>query len=186
MLHTLLNHGRKSHKKIQVWRNRAGQINISINKTKSSAMKTSWGISILFIILASFHFNGCSEDTDNEFKAVAQINFDTLTLEHSMKGWELYSWPNGNDWNYSLLPGTNRLKSYREVTENSIIVHGTDSLKMLLDKIPENENIFWISEDWLESIWGGKYGNLSLPDQKTINGIMDYCIQHNLVLTISG
>ncbi len=148
-------------------------------------MKTSWSLSILFIIVASFNFNGCSKDTDNEFKPVTRINFDTLTLEHSMKGWELYSWPNGNDWNYSLLGGTNRLKSYEEVTGNSIIVHGMDSLKMLLDKIPENENIFWISEKWLENIWGDPHGNLGLPDQKTVNEVRAYCMQKSLLLTIS-
>jgi hypothetical protein len=102
-----------------------------------------------------------------------------------MKGWELYSWPNGNDWNYSILVGTNRTKSYNEVTTNKIVVCGKDSLKMLLDKLPENEYIFWIGEEWLKSCWGNDYGDLSLPDNKTINEIKTYCEGKKLVLGIS-
>jgi hypothetical protein len=103
-----------------------------------------------------------------------------------MKGWELYSWPNGNDWNYSILIGTNRLKSYEEVTTNQIIVFGKDSLKLLIDKFPENEQLFWIGREWLERCWGSNYGDLSLPDENTINEIKEYCVQKKIVLGISN
>ena len=101
-----------------------------------------------------------------------------------MKGWELYSWPNGNDWNYSVLPGTNRLKSYNEVIENKIVVLGIDSLKMLLDKLPAKEEIFWIGEGWLKRIWGTEYRDLSLPDSIIIKDIKNYCSQKELILSI--
>jgi hypothetical protein len=96
----------------------------------------------------------------------------------------LYSWPNGNDWNYSILKGTNRLKTYNEVIKNKIIVLGIDSLKMLLDKFPKKEEIFWVGEGWLKRIWGTDYGNLSLPDSKIIDEIKNYCTQKELVLGI--
>ena len=99
-----------------------------------------------------------------------------------MKGWELYSWPNGNDWNYSILTGTNRLKTYNEVIENKIIVLGIDSLKMLLDKFPKKEEIFWVGEELLKRIWGTYYGNLSLPDSGVTDEIKDYCTQKELEL----
>ena len=77
---------------------------------------------------------------------------DTISFSHSMKGWELYSWPSESDWNYSILIGTNRNKTYQEVTTNKISVVGKDSLKILLDKFPANEQIFWIGkpsgDDW--------------------------------------
>lgn len=137
------------------------------------------------LILSLFGFAECSKENDLEAYPVAVIKLDTLTFYPSMKGWELYSWPNGADWNYSILPGTNRVKSYEEVTTNSILVRGIDSLKMVLDKIPENESIFWIGEEWLERCWGTNYGDLSLPDFMTILEIEAYCIQNNLHLNIS-
>ena len=43
--------------------------------------------------------------------------------------------------------GTNRVKSYEEVLTNKIFVFGKDSLKMLLDKFPQNEYIFWVAKE---------------------------------------
>jgi hypothetical protein len=126
----------------------------------------------------------CSKGKNQEPEPVKLINLDTVSFSHSMKGWELYSWPNGNDWNYSILPGTNRLKTYNEVIENKIIVLGKDSLKMLLDKFPKKEEIFWIGEGWLERIWGIDFGNLSLPESKIIDEITNYSNQKELILDI--
>jgi len=140
---------------------------------------------ILLLMLAFISFINCSKEKNQEPEPVMLINLDTISFDHSMKGWELYSWPNGNDWNYSILTGTNRLKSYEEITGNKIIVCGKDSLKMLLDKFPVNEEIFWISEGWLDRIWGSNYGNLSLPDSNIIKEIKRYCIQKQLELSIS-
>ncbi len=109
---------------------------------------------------------------------------DTITFNHSMKGWELYSWPEAVSWKYSLLKGTNRLKSLDEVISNKIKVTGTDSLKMLIGKMPEGEEIYWKSTDWLESIWRSNYGNLSLPDSLTINDMKEYCTSIGLKLFI--
>ena len=104
---------------------------------------------------------------------------DTISFTHSMKGWELYSWPNGGDWNYSFLVGTNRAKTYDEVITNKIAVIGKDSLKMLLDKFPAKEELFWIGKRV-----GDGWENLSFPDTNTINEIKDYCVQKELVLNV--
>ena len=149
-------------------------------------MKTLKIIIIFTLIINSLYLTECSKRSNKEVHPVDKINLDTISFEHSMKGWELYSWPNGNDWNYSILVGTNRIKSYEEVTTNGIIVLGLDSLKMLLDKFPENENLFWIGEGWLKRSWGSNYGDLSLPDNGTINEVKEYCIQKNLVLNVSN
>ena len=107
-------------------------------------MKTLKIILIFSLIVNSLCLTDCSKGSDKEVHSIDKIDLETISFDHSMKGWELYSWPNGNDWNYSILVGTNRIKSYEEVTTNGIIVLGLDSLKMLLDKLPENENLFWI------------------------------------------
>jgi len=148
-------------------------------------MKKLINQSIFSVFLVAYIFTGCSEGSDYETRSVLKAELDTLTFEPSMKGWELYSWPDGDTWNYSVLPGTNRIKSYKEVTTNHIIVSGTDLLKLMLDKLPENENIFWIGREWLEQCWGGNYGNLSLPDPLTVTIIKEYCADINLVLSIT-
>jgi len=106
---------------------------------------------------------------------------DTITFTHSMKGWELYSWPNGNDWNYSILIGTNRAKTYNEVVTNKASVIGKDSLKMLLDKFPAKEELFWTGKRT-----GTGWENLSYPDSKTIDEIKNYCAQKELILNINN
>jgi hypothetical protein len=103
---------------------------------------------------------------------------DTISFAHSMKGWELYSWPHGSHWNYSIMMGTNRAKTYTEVITNKIAVIGKDSLKMLLNKFPAKEEIFWIGKH------GGDEWNLSLPDTNTISEIKNYCVQKELVLNV--
>lgn len=148
-------------------------------------MKKAAFFVFLASVLSTVCLMNCTKDEEQMVRSVGKINLDTLTLDPSMKGWELYSWPNGSDWNYSILGGTNRLKSYEEVTTNEIMVCGTDSLKMLLDKIPENENIFWIGKGWLERCWGSGYGNLSLPDSQIIIEIQAYCTEQNLIMNIS-
>jgi hypothetical protein len=133
------------------------------------------------LILGFFMLATCSKPESFEYAPVQPINFDTLTLKPSMKGWELYSWTNGNDFNYSLLPGTNRLKSYNEIIGNKLIVFGKDSLIMLLDKLPANENVFWIGKNCLQRIRDEYF---SLPDNNTINSIKTHCSQKGLVIYV--
>lgn len=104
---------------------------------------------------------------------------DTITFAPSMKGWELYTWANGNDWKYSILMGTNRNKTYDEVISNKIAVTGKDSLKMLLDKFPAKEEIFWMGKGT------GEWANLSFPNQNTVDEIVNYAQQKELKLYIA-
>jgi hypothetical protein len=136
------------------------------------------------ILFGFFMLAACSKPDSYEFVPVPSINFDNLTIKPSMKGWELYSWTNGNDFNYSLLPGTNRLKSYNEIIGNKLIVFGKDSLIMLLDKLPANENIFLIGKNCLLWIQGENNYNFSLPGKNTINDIKAFCNQKGLTIDV--
>ncbi|MBL4846293.1 MAG: alkaline phosphatase [Planctomycetes bacterium] len=69
-----------------------------------------------------------------------------------MKGMELYSWPTTRGWRFSLLPGTNRLKSQVEVTQNPLF--GVKPLLAALGKLPRGTSVFWISGEVLEARWG--------------------------------
>jgi hypothetical protein len=152
-------------------------------------MKTKC-IYILLIFLSLSTFWSCSKD-NRENTSNPKNSIDTLTVTHSMKGWELYSWPAGNDWHYSIMVGTNRIKTFAEVTSletsavHLITVTGVDTLKLVLVKFPENEYISWFGKGWLESAWGGNYGNLQLPPHNTIDEITQFCDQKKLNLQVT-
>ncbi len=140
---------------------------------------------IVLMVVTSFNFIRCSKIADSEISTISKMDFDKLSFDHSMKGWELYSWPNGNDYNYSILMGTNRAKSYEEITSNKIIVFGKSSLKMLLDKFPAEENIFWFGKKWIERSGNNNYEFFAMPGNETINEIKEYCTQKKLTLIVS-
>ena len=62
----------------------------------------------------------------------------------AFKGIELYSWkPDGKDWHFSLLPGTNRLKSDEEIKKSEKTIVGVEALKKQLAKMAKGESVFW-------------------------------------------
>ena len=113
------------------------------------------------------------------------IDYNTVNFEHSMKGWELYSWPNGDDWNYSVVVGTNILKTYSSVTENPIAVTGISSLKRILEHMPLGEEIVWIGEGWLSQIWSDDYRDLMLPSEDIIYEVNQFFQDSGLLLMIA-
>ena len=139
---------------------------------KSGIMRTK-SIFILFLTLSLFRLINCIKD-NKENNIVKKSFLDTLTVTHSIKGWKIYSWPSGNDRYYSILVGTNSIKTYEQVTSNTptavhlITINGTNSLKLMLARFPESEYITLIGKTWLQNNWGGNYGNLSLPSQNQI------------------
>ena len=148
-------------------------------------------LSILFLALL---FTACTKDGPNcDCSASLPGKLETITIESSMKGWELYSWPADVEgckkWKYALLPGTNRLKSYSEVTSDTILnVTGEKQLKLLLNKFPNNEHILWVGEKWLSNVWGPSninYGNLKLPPSSVTDEVTQHCIQKGLQLIIA-
>lgn len=102
-----------------------------------------------------------------------------------MKGWELYSWSDGSEWYYSILVGTNRLKSCEEVITSEAIVAGTDSLKTALDKFPDGEFITWLGPGCLDASSDDNFGDLSLPPEETVNEIKQYCVENDLTLNVA-
>ena len=122
-------------------------------------------VSILFIGLS------CSKENPPDTETFPPLNYDTISFAHSMKGWELYCWPNGDAWNFALLIGTNRLKSYAEVVESPLRVTGLDSLEELFEQLPFDEDIIIIEQTWLEQIWGEAYYDLQLPPPNIVASI---------------
>ena len=110
---------------------------------------------------------GCSKDTTPIQGPTNELDINSLEFSHSEKGWELYSWFDSNVWNYSILPGTNRLKTLDEVKENKIQVTGEEKLMMVLNKLPKSDTLTWKGPMWLTS-WQTTFGNLDLPPQEIV------------------
>ncbi len=107
-----------------------------------------------------------------------------------MKGYELYSWQAGGEWHFTLITGTNRLKSLEEIASGAdtvsedgwvrIHVQGVEALKALLHRVPQSEEIFWIGQKMLPGA-----ESLTLPPQETIQEVKDYCEQQGVALWVS-
>jgi hypothetical protein len=141
-------------------------------------------INRVMLAAMSFFLVNCSEKTLLETNPLPPVDYNSLCFEHSMKGWELYSRPNGNDWNYSVIVGSNILKTYNMVIGNPVSVTGTGSLKKILEHMPEGEEIVWIGEGWLSQIWTDGYRDLMLPPEDIILEINQYCQENGLLLII--
>jgi hypothetical protein len=156
--------------------NRAVQQNIIIFKMKSNF----YFLTILFSCLLLI--SSCSRDKETQQQIAAPQNFSS-----SPKGWELYSWYDGTQWNYSLLMGTNRLKTCDEVLQNKETAMGELDLMKLLERLPQGEEILWIGQDWMKRC--GAMGNcthLQLPPQSIIDDMLLYCYSIRLKLNVAA
>ena len=137
-----------------------------------------------FVIFLSFCFIllfRCSKENPD----ITPTQNTTNKIEHSASGWELYSWKIEDQWRYSILIGTNRLKTYEEVTTSKIVVTGEEELKEILRIFPEGENITWVGQGWLERCWQSNYKNLELPPEIIIEDIRRYCNGMKLILYVT-
>jgi len=62
----------------------------------------------------------------------------------AFKGMELYSWrPEGGDWHFSLLVGTNREKAVSEITKPQNTITDIPKLKARLSTLARGESVLW-------------------------------------------
>ena len=93
----------------------------------------------------------------------------------SLKGYELYSWQRDGDWHFALLVGTNRLKANDEVTSPDVRVQGIEALKMELNRLPNEERVFWSAQ---------RVGGMTMPPDDIISEISTHCAQLGIQLEI--
>jgi len=117
-------------------------------------------ITVIFVFLLA----ACSaEDRRSSTPKIAD-----QSLPSAMKGYELYSWYSDKEgaWYFTLISGTNRIKTYQEIveapnTETSdgwvkITVNGVESLKLLLARLPRGTEVAWLGPGWLKEIGAGE------------------------------
>jgi hypothetical protein len=62
----------------------------------------------------------------------------------AFKGMELYSWkPEGGEWHFSLLAGTNREKAESEITNPRDTIIGIPKLEARLSTLARGESVIW-------------------------------------------
>ena len=126
-------------------------------------------VTLILLVLIGVSLTGCGSGETSGGKDPG------VALEHSMKGYELYSWETGGEWHFSLLVGTNRLKSTGEITSQTVSVRGVDAIIAELEKLPGGEEVFW---RWMED------KGLSLPAEPIIESIMESCEASGIRLVI--
>jgi len=91
------------------------------------------------------------------------------------KGVELYSWKDAKsgEWLFSLLPGTNRMKTYKEVTDPLLAIKGTEALKKNLSKLAVGEQVLWFNT--IDKMQPVGVPRLSFPPEQMMNELFDYC-----------
>jgi len=108
-------------------------------------------------------------------------------LPRSFKGYELYSWEEEGQWHFTLIIGTNRIKTIEEVTSKGdftsetgwvkIQVVGADAIKAVLSRLPEGESVFWCDE---LHIGQSTETDLQLPPEQIAGAIEEYANQCGL------
>lgn len=139
----------------------------------------------LLLFISTLALPCCKEKIDSIGKQENDnAKIDTINFKHSMKGWELYCWPIDSKWKYSLLVGTNAVKTLSQVKANPISIIGEDSLKAVINKLPKGEEVFWIGKLWLENTWRSGSGDIKLPPRIIQLEIKEYCDSKDIKLII--
>ncbi len=102
----------------------------------------------------------------------------------SMKGYELYSWPAGQDWDFALMVGTNRLKTLDEIQSPAQTLHGVEAIKTALRALPVGEQVFWEGAGWTRQSQAPA-GSVTLPPEAIRDEIAGLCSQLGIVLTVN-
>ncbi|MBM3173065.1 MAG: hypothetical protein FJZ85_05045 [Chloroflexi bacterium] len=113
-------------------------------------------------------------------------------LPHSFKGYELYSWPENGQWHFTLITGTNRTKTLKEITSKEdstpetgwvkIHVVGVDAIKDVLSRLPKGESIFWCDQLHIRETADT---DLQLPPAQIVDAIKKHAEQCVLDLAIT-
>jgi hypothetical protein len=113
-------------------------------------------------------------------------------LPHSMKGYELYSWEEENQWHFTLITGTDRTKTIEEITSEGdfisetgwvkIQVVGADAIEDVLSRLSEGESVLWCDE-----LHTGQSTetDLQLPPEQIADTIVEYTKQCGLDFAVA-
>jgi hypothetical protein len=149
---------------------------------------------------SSFYGGEDPRDSPEILRALEQAGklIDKLSITsveerpRSSKGYELYSWEEGGQWHFTLITGTNRIKTLEEITSEDdfisetgwvkIQVMGADATKDVLNFLPEGESVFWCDE---LHIGQPTEIDFQLPPEQIANEIEEYAERCGLDFVIA-
>jgi hypothetical protein len=109
------------------------------------------------------------------------------TPQTPIRGYELYSWKIKNHWYYSLLPATNRAKTYEDITASGVVQRDAVGLKAQLKKLPKGEVVSWMSDapPGAAKSAAGQVLNVKHPSRTRIKNIKAICDKLGIKLRLS-
>jgi hypothetical protein len=133
------------------------------------------------------------ESLEKAGKLIEKLSLtDVDKLPHSMKGYELYSWEEDNQWHFTLITGTNRTKTEEEITSEDnyvsetgwVKIHavGADAIKDVLSRLPQGESVFWCDE---LHIGQTTETDFRLPPGPIVDAIKEFAEQCSLDFTVT-
>jgi len=133
------------------------------------------------------------ESLEQAGKLINKLSITSIEkLPHSFKGYELYSWEEEGQWHFTLITGTNRIKTIEEITSKGdfisetgwvkIQVVGADAIKDVLSRLPEGESVFWCDE---LHIGQSTETDLQLPPEQIADAIEEYAKQCGLDFVVT-
>ena len=110
----------------------------------------------------------------------------------SPKGYELYSWFGQDGWHFTLITGTNRVKSNEEIISRGntiddvgwvkITTDDEQTLLLVLERLPSGEQIFWLDGKLVES--STETSPFSFPPEEIIHQVRQHSDRLGLKLQI--
>ncbi|MBA4385733.1 MAG: hypothetical protein C0410_13430 [Anaerolinea sp.] len=114
-------------------------------------------------------------------------------LPGSMKGFELVSWQVGDAWNFTLITGTNRSKTFEELLSPEstvsadgfvkITVSGVENIKKVLALLPANTEVFWSGMDLSGQVPEGTL-YFTYPEKIVKDDLINFCAKNYVALEI--
>ena len=134
------------------------------------------------------------ESLEQAGKLINKLSITSMEeLPRSFKGYELYSWEEEGQWHFTLITGTNRIKTIEEITSKEdfisetgwvkIQVVGADAIKDVLSRLPEGESVFWCDE---LHIGQSPETDLQLPPEEIADAIQEYANQCGLDFVVTA
>ena len=132
--------------------------------------RLSAGIGALF---GGWLISACGGDASPTPAHTTPTVTSTSTQARSMKGYELYSWQMQGAWYFSLVVGTNRLKTFEEVSSPEVRMQGIEALKRKLHTLAGGEQVFWL---------GQRVPGMARPPDEMVDAINAYCVDRDIQL----
>jgi len=103
-----------------------------------------------------------------------------------MKGYQLFTWHEKGHWHYSLLPGTNRERTYEEITAPATVITGTSAFESELKRLPKGTEVLWHSDAPPGIKRPGSVEVISFkhPSRKRIERIKTLCEKLGITLSL--